>query len=224
MRTLLPGYPAVMAALKAAEPVHSFGRSDRAPRRACSWGLPRVSTSSCSTRRISTIAPGDPYSGARRRRLARQSAALRRACPRRRRHRPRPPARLDAGHRPCHDWQAGLAPAYLHYAERAAAGDGHDGPQPRLPGPVPGRSPASSACRRAPSLSTASSTTARRLPEGRAAACGPHHHRVAHLCAGDPDARSRHGPRRALASQVVHRQSASSTASTPTSGTPRPTP
>ena len=35
-----------------------------------------------------------------------------------------------------HDWQAALAPAYLHYDGGAAARHGHDRPQPRLPGPV----------------------------------------------------------------------------------------
>ena len=37
-----------------------------------------------------------------------------------------------------HDWQAGLAPAYLrYYGDAAALGDDH--PQPRLPGLLPGR-------------------------------------------------------------------------------------
>ena len=72
---------------------------------------------------------------------------------------PSPSCRPDIVH--AHDWQAALAPAYLRYGRRPRPADGHDGPQPRLPGPVPGQhASASSACRRAPSRSTASNIMA----------------------------------------------------------------
>ena len=66
--------------------------------------------------------PGNPYLGPDGLRLARQRAPLRRAGARRRRHRR---AARSTGFAPevvhAHDWQAALAPAYLHYA---------DGPRP----------------------------------------------------------------------------------------------
>ena len=95
------------------------------------------STCSCSTRR--TCLPG-PATLCRpgRARLAGQPAALRRpgavaaeigrgAC------RGFVP---DVVH--CHDWQAGLAPAYLRYGGGARPRHGDDDPQPGLPGPVAG--------------------------------------------------------------------------------------
>ena len=110
-----------------------------------------------------------------------------------------------AGYRPdvvhAHDWQAGLAPAYLHYAGAHATGDGDDRAQPRLPGPV--SRPIcwrSSACRRdAFAVDGVEYYGDDRLPEGRPAVRRSHHHRVADLCGGDPHAGRRHGPGRPAA-------------------------
>ena len=82
--------------------------------------------------------PGNPYVGAGRRGLAGQRRALRRAGAGRR------PISATAAFAGCvpdivhaHDWQAGLAPAYLHYAAAPRPGDRDDRAQSGLPGAVP---------------------------------------------------------------------------------------
>ena len=176
------------------------------PARLLAGAAPAGSTCSCSTRRTSTTAPGNPYVGARRHatgpttrcaspRSPRCAARDRRAA-RRRRFVP------DVVH--AHDWQAGLAPAYLHYG---------GGPRPRTVMTVhnlafQGQFPRDaarrrSACRRTPSRIDGVEYLRRdRLPEGRARARRPHHHGVADLRRGDPHAGGRHGPRRAAAQRA----------------------
>ena len=132
-----------------------------AARRASSRRSPPGSTCSCSMRRICSRATAIPIGGPDGRdwpdnafrfaALARVAALL--------------GAGAVSGYRPdivhAHDWQAGLAPAYLHYAGGARPAYRHDGAQPGLPGTVPRRIPAAPlACRRMPTRSTASSITA----------------------------------------------------------------
>ena len=138
---------------------------------------------------------GSPYQDERRRRVARQPAALRaarlgRRAPGRRRARPG----LDA-RRACTRttgtprWPAPTCAA--HPAD--ARGDGLHGAQPRLPGPVPARP--TSALLGLPSRFMALDRA--RVPrpavvhEGRAEVRRPHHHRQPDLRARDRDARIR---------------------------------
>ena len=138
VRTLLPGYPAVMAKLR------RRARASTTIRR-CSAAPARLLAAEAAGLELIVLdapalydRPGGPYVDAERRRPSRQLAPLRRARPRRRRHRRGlvPECLPDLVH--AHDWQAGLAPAYLRYYGVAAAVGDHD-PQHRLPGPVPGR-------------------------------------------------------------------------------------
>ena len=94
--------------------------------------------------------PGNPYVGADGKDWpdnALRFAALG-ACGRRRSAAACVPAFVpDIVH--AHDWQAGLAPAYLHYGGAPRPAHGDDRAQPRLPGPVPARAARRrSACRR----------------------------------------------------------------------------
>ena len=85
--------------------------------------MPAASTCSCSTRRTCTRATAVPTPAADGQDFADNALALRRAGARRGGHRARAPCAdfvPDVVH--AHDWQAGLAPAYLHYA---------GGPRPR---------------------------------------------------------------------------------------------
>ena len=122
MRTLMPGYPAVLDALRRRRSRRTRSTICSAARRGSSPATPPGSTCSCSTRRISTRGPAIRISGPtgsdwpdnalRFAALARVAAAI--------------GARRDRRLRPevvhAHDWQAGLAPAYLHYAGGAAPG------------------------------------------------------------------------------------------------------
>ena len=145
--------------------------------------------------------PGNPYLGARRASTGR-TTALRFAAL----------ARIAAdiglgavaGFRPdivhAHDWQAALAPAYLHYDGGRAAGTVitvHNlAFQGQFPPAIFGELRLAAARVRA---STASNITAASASQGRPAVRRSHHHGVADLCAGDPDAGVRHGARRPAA-------------------------
>ena len=124
-----------------------------------------------------------------------------------------------------HDWQAALAPAYLHYA---------DGPRPgvvitihniafqgHFPMSIFGELglPAARARDRRGRI-----FRRRRLSEGGSAARRPHHDRLADLCARDLDARVRHGARRPFARPRRASCRASSTALTTRCGIRRRTP
>ena len=96
MRTLLPGYPAVLAGLPDPEIVHEqelMGGQARllAGRIAGDIQLLVLDAPHLFDR------PGNPYLGPRRGRLAGQSPPLRGPVPHRRRYRPGLPARLAAG-------------------------------------------------------------------------------------------------------------------------------
>ena len=123
-----------------------------------------------------------------------------------------------------HDWQAALTLAYMRFGQAGRHAVGHDRPQPRLPGPV-----RRSDLRRARPAGRGHGARRRRilrrrrLSQGRAAGRLGDHHRQPDLCAGDPHAGIRHGPRRPAQHARRRPRTASSTASTPRSGIPRPT-
>ena len=143
--------------------------------------------------------PGGPYGDAERQRPPRQLAPLRRARPRRRRRSPwgmLPEFLPDLVH--AHDWQAGLAPAYLRYYGVPRPSVMTD-PQHRLPGPLPRRRlrPRSS-CRRRPSrLDGVEYYGGVGFLKAGLANAERDHHRQPDLCRGDHDAGLRHGARRA---------------------------
>ena len=114
MRTLIPGYPAVMEALSAAETVHTFGHLH--------GGAARLLSSQTAGLDLLVIdaphlygRPGNPYHGSDGRdwadnalrfaALAESAVAIA--------HGALPGYVPDIVH--AHDWQAGLAPALLHY-------------------------------------------------------------------------------------------------------------
>ena len=95
-----------------------------------------------------------------------------------------------------HDWQAGLAPAYLRFygVPRAL---GHDHPQHRLPGRLPRqRLPGAGAAAAGRRPRRRRVLRRRRLPQGRPRQRQRHHHRQPDLRRGDQDPGLRHGPRR----------------------------
>lgn len=121
VRTMVPGYPAVMRGLDAATPVHTFNQLHGGPARVLSGRAGALDLLVLEAPHLFSRA-GNPYSGpngadwpdngARFAALARAAAAV---------------ALGDAGswvpdvvH--AHDWQAGLTAAYLHYANRPRPG------------------------------------------------------------------------------------------------------
>ncbi len=118
VRTLVPGYPAVLGASEGVGGRCTVTITCSAARPGCCREPPAVSTFSCSMRRISTSAPADSYGDAGRPGLARQRAALRGAGLGGGRDRTRAGSGLRAGRRACPRLAGGLAPAYL--ALRAA--------------------------------------------------------------------------------------------------------
>ena len=146
--TLVPGYPALLAKLDGGEPVRRYDRLFGGPATLLAAAAGSLNCS-CSTRRISSMRPGNPYLGPDGRDWpdnALRFAALARVG-----------ADIGIGAATsfapdivhAHDWQAALAPAYLHYDGGPAAGDGHHRPQSGLPGSFrrgPARDPA--ICRR----------------------------------------------------------------------------
>ena len=117
-----------------------------------------------------------------------------------------------------HDWQAGLAPAYVKYGADRPRAHGRHRPQPRVPGlfrlgdlppALPARPQAASESARV--LSAASATS---RPGSQRADVADH--RQPDLRARNPHRRLRHGPRRPAAGARRTTFTASSTASTPT--------
>lgn len=114
VRSLLPGYPAVLAALEAAEPVHAFAGLYGGPARLLAGRAAGLDLLVLDAPHL-FARPGDPYRGPDGRDWpdnARRFAALGRVAAEVGRG-------LLPGFRPgvvhAHDWQAGLAPAFLHY-------------------------------------------------------------------------------------------------------------
>lgn len=116
-RTLVPGYPAVLAALDEAEAIHEFAELFGAPARLLSAAAGDLELLVLEAPHLYQR-PGDPYVDAdgadwhdnavRFAALCRVAADL--ALGALERYRP------DLVH--CHDWQAGLTPAYLTYGAR----------------------------------------------------------------------------------------------------------
>jgi starch synthase len=120
MRTLLPGYPAVMAALQDAATVHTFPQAHGAPARVLAGRAAGLDLLVLDAPHL-YARPGNPYggpdgewpdNGLRFAALARAAADLGQG--------------VFSGYVPdviqAHDWHAGLVPAYLHYAERPRPG------------------------------------------------------------------------------------------------------
>lgn len=121
VRTLLPGYPAVMEAIKAAEPMHAYKNLQGGPARLLAANVAGLDLIVLDAPHLYGRA-GNPYVGADGKEWpdnAQRFAALSRAA-----------ADIGRGILPAwvpdivhaHDWQTGLAPVYLHYG---------DGPRPR---------------------------------------------------------------------------------------------
>ena len=114
VRTLLPGYPAVMDAMKAAEPVHSYRSLQGGPARLLAARVAGLDLIVLDAPHLYGRA-GNPYIGADGKEWpdnAQRFAALSMAA-----------ADIGRGILPAwvpdivhaHDWQTGLAPVYLHY-------------------------------------------------------------------------------------------------------------
>ena len=196
MRTLLPGYPAVMSKLGDARVVHDY---PVAPRRAGADPRRRGRGARAPRPRRPPLydRPGGPYgdpSGADYPDNWRRFGALGRAA-------------VDIAMASCPSscrtscmpttGRPGSSPAYLRfYGVAAAVGD--DDPQHRLPGLVSRRR-----LRRAGAAAAGRRPRRRRifrrrrLPEGRARQRQRHHHRQPDLRRGDQDPGLRHGARRA---------------------------
>lgn len=121
MRTLVPGYPAVMQGLKKPVLAHEYGSLFGGPARLLSGKVKGLNLFILDAPHLYDR-PGNPYSGPDGRDWpdnARRFAALGRVA-----------ADLGLGLLPgyapevvhAHDWQAGLAPAFLHFAEGQRAG------------------------------------------------------------------------------------------------------
>jgi starch synthase len=120
VRTLLPGYPAVMAALQDAAIVHSLAQLHGAPARVLAGRAAGLDLFVLDASHL-YARPGNPYggpdgewpdNGVRFAALAQVAAALGHGA--------------VSGYAPdviqAHDWHAGLVPAYLHYAARPRPG------------------------------------------------------------------------------------------------------
>ena len=116
IRTLVPGYPAVMAKLAEAQTGARHTTTCSAGRRASSPARRPASICSRSTRRISTTGPAIPTSAP----TGSTGPTMRRGSRRSRGSAPTSALGAIDAFRPevvhAHDWQAALAPAYLHYA------------------------------------------------------------------------------------------------------------
>ena len=200
MRTLVPGYPGGHGQARRRVDGARIQPISSAARRAFSRATRRASTCSRSTRRISSTGRATPISAP----TGATGPTMPAASPRWRGSAPTSGSGAIGAFRPevvhAHDWQAALAPAYLHYADGPRPGDGDHHPQPRLSGPLSGLD-----LRRARSARERADDRRRRifwrrrLSEGRPPARRPHHHRLADLRARDHDAGVRHGARRAAA-------------------------
>ena len=228
MRTLVPGYPAVLAgAGRRRDRAHARGSSS-AGRRGCSARRPRGSTCWCSTRRISTTRPGNPYVGPARQRLARQRAALRRAVAGRGRGSPTGlvaglPRRTSCT--PTTGRRAWPRPICTIAARRRARGTVMTVHNLAFQGRFPPSCCRRSACRRRRfSIDGVEYYGGIGFLKAGLALRRPHHDGVADLRRRDPHRRRRHGTRRAAAPRAPACSPASSTASTTPSGTRRPTP
>ena len=136
MRTLVPGYPAVLGALEEAQELLTFPGL---------FGTARLLAGKAHGLNLLVLdapylygRPGNPYTapdgtdwpdnayrfGA----LAKVAAEIGLGL--------LPAFEPDVVH--MHDWQAALTAAYMHYSGKARARHGHDRAQPRLPGPVSG--------------------------------------------------------------------------------------
>ena len=222
VRTLLPGYPAVMAEARRDPAPARLPRTPRRPR-----PPPRRHRRRPRPHRHRQPAalrpPRRPLRRPLRPRPPRQLAPLRRPRPRRRRHRHGPASRVPPRPR-ARPRLAGRPRARLPALLRRAAPLGDDHPQHRLPGRLPARRSSgagAAAAGRRPRRRRV--LRRRRLPQGRHRQRHRHHHRQPDLRRGDQDPGLRHGPRRPDLPPAPARCTASSTASTPTSGTPRPT-
>ncbi len=121
MRTLVPGYPIVLQAVRDAETVHTFAAMHGAPARLLAANVADLDFLVLDAPHL-YARPGNPYVGADGREwpdnalrfaaLGAAAAEVGRGCI--------PNFVPDIVH--AHDWQAGLAPAYLHYG---------DAPRPR---------------------------------------------------------------------------------------------
>ena len=227
MRTLVPGYPAVLAGLQRRHgsctgSTTLFG----GPARLLAAGAAPARTCWSSTRRISIGRPGNPYLGAGRPRLAGQCRRFGRSAGSRPRSALGPPRRLAArpGARPRLAGGTGAGLSRVR-ARGRPAGHGDDRPQSGLPGPVRRRpASASSACRRRRFAGRRRRVLRPdRLSQGRAVLRRPADHGQPDLRAGDPDRGRGHGSAMACCARRADVWSASSTASTTRSGTRRPT-
>ena len=120
MRTLIPGYPAVMEAVKKPTLEHDYSSMFGGPARLLSGKVKGLNLFILDAPHL-YARPGNPYTGPDGKDWpdnARRYAALGKAA-----------ADLGLGLLPAykpavvhaHDWQAGLAPAYLHYADKPRA-------------------------------------------------------------------------------------------------------
>ena len=188
VRTLLPGYPAVMDALADAEPVHAMA--------ALHGGAARVLAATVAGLALFVLdaphlfaRPGNPYQGPGRCRLARQRPALRRLGPGRRRYRARRRAGLGADGGALPRLAGGVGAGLSRPRGGCAAAHGHDDPQPRLHRPGP-----DGAVARVGAAAGGAGNRGRRvlrrdrLHEGRAVLCRRDHHRQPELRGGNPDA------------------------------------
>ena len=137
MSTLVPGYPAVMAKLADAATAHEYADLFGGPARVLAGKAAGLDLFALDAPHLFDR-PGNPYLGpdgldwpdnARRfAALARVGADIGLGA-------------IDdfrAGVVHAHDWQAALAPAYLHYADGPRPGTVDHDPQHRLPGPFSG--------------------------------------------------------------------------------------
>ena len=216
-RTLVPGYPAVLdGASPTAEAVHTFADLFGGPARLLAGRSRRARPA--GARRAASLSTGraTPMSG-RTARLARQRVPLRRA-------RPGPAPRSGSARMPTTSRPTSCTRMTGRRRSRrpicampatAASGDGHHRPQSRLPGPVPAEllaplrlPPRAFAHRRRRVLRRIGFLKAGLQLADRITTVSPTY------AARDPDAGSRHGPRRPAARARRSASTASSTAST----------
>ena len=226
VRTLLPAYPAVLAALPDAKPVARAGLAARRPAPGCSRRARRTAPTLLRARRAASVRPaGQPLSRPGRQGLAGQSPPLRRPGAGRRRDRPAAGCRrLAARHRARPRLAGGAGAGLSGPRRRRRARHGADRPQSGLPGPLPG-GPAGGARAAAGGVQDRRRRVLRpdRLPQGGPVLCRPADHGEPDLCPRDPDRGRGHGPARPAARARAASWSASPTASTTTSGTRPPT-
>jgi starch synthase len=118
VRSLVPGYPKVLGAFESAEPVHAFADLFGGPARLLAGSAAGLDLLVLDAPHL-YARPGNPYvddagrdwsdNAQRFAALAQAAAQLGQGAV--------PRLRPDVVH--AHDWQAGLAPAYLHYARGA---------------------------------------------------------------------------------------------------------